>query len=116
LDDRNPWVGKAAARALEVLHWRPGDEARLARLLVALEKWDDAASLGAAAGEPLVQTAVRCDDQIRCDAIRCLAAVDAPKAMEAIAMLLRHRNEKVADAADKVLNAAENPASGIQAG
>ena len=109
MSDGNPWVRRAVAKALDVVHWHPTGEAETARFLVAQERWDDAARLGPMVVPPLVAAVDLADPQTRSGAIRCLAGMGDPDAAKAIASLLHHENQSVVDAVAAALNNAPGP-------
>ena len=84
LSDSERGVQFAAARSLETLRWQPSRAPEKARQLVALEKWSEAAAIGAEAVDAVVSTLAWNDALIRRRAIDTLVQIGGAKAISAL--------------------------------
>lgn len=90
LKDKEHDVQKGAAKILDKLGWKPGDDKEKAQYLIAKQEWDELAKLGEPAIEPLIQALK--DDYILSDAARALGAIRNARAVEPLNQALKDNN------------------------
>jgi HEAT repeat protein len=110
LSDSDLGVRSSAARSLEILRWQPEKPAQKARQLVALERWSDAANLGAEAADALAEALTRKEPRTRQRIIEALVQVGGTKAVAALRALATNPIASIREEATAALNILESTA------
>jgi HEAT repeat protein len=103
LTDKDEWVCKAAAKALQNVSWEPVDPAQRARQCVLLEKWDEAAQAGEAAVPALTIASASRISTTRMAAVKALARISSAKIGEPLAARLSDDVPEIRKAAAQAL-------------
>lgn len=85
LTDKDEWVCKATAKALQGVAWEPADLTQRARQCVLLERWDDAAKVGEPAIPALATASNSRISATRLAAVKALSQINSAKTAEALA-------------------------------
>ena len=109
LNDRKSSVRSEAARTLELLGWRPLNTSQRALKAVACRQWDDAASLGIAAIDPLVTAAQDQDKDIRLKAVEALGQIGGEHVVGPLVEALEDRERSVRKEAARALGQIGDP-------
>jgi HEAT repeat protein len=96
-------VQLAAAKSLETLRWQPANATEQARYFVALEKWQDAAALGASAIDALAGVMNWGETAARRRAIEALVQIGGPQAESALITIAAETDEGVRSDAKSAL-------------
>src|SRR3989442_3119436 len=88
LNDKDCHMREAAARALDALEWQPVDDTQRASRAIALNQYEEAASLGAAAVGPLVAVLESDNLSLQVEAAKALGKIrDVPAVKAMLAVL-----------------------------
>ncbi|HEX8142335.1 MAG TPA: HEAT repeat domain-containing protein [Pyrinomonadaceae bacterium] len=91
LKDHDPKLRQAATEALKALKYEPEDKQQRAKLLVAAQEWDEAAKLGAAAIEPLVDALQGSDENLRKAIAEALVKIRGDRVIKSLTPSLSDR-------------------------
>lgn len=107
LHDKDTWVRRSAAKALDSLQWTPSDETESADYYIASRAWPQLTSLGEAAVEPLMATLEDSDWKTRRHAAETLGQLKDRRAQEPLAACLADPHLSVRKTAAHALLALE---------
>lgn len=104
LEDRNEYVRLAAAKELESLGWQPTDDSQRALHTIAIGDWDRAATLGAAAIQPLVAAIKNGTTPSEREAVaKALSEIRETQAVQPLVAVLKDKDSSVREAAARAL-------------
>ncbi|MFN7140193.1 MAG: HEAT repeat domain-containing protein [Limisphaerales bacterium] len=101
--DEDRFVRDAALYSLNLLHWKPANDAELVLRDVILQRWETAALFDSVALEPLVMVLESEDPAVCKGAIETLGKIGDKRAEEALAVMLGHHDKSVRTAAAQAL-------------
>lgn len=103
LNDTNPDIRWCAAKALEILGWKPSGVEQKVGYFLALGKWDELVEIGSPAVEPLIEALKSEDSDTRRNASKALGELKDPSAVGPLIASLRDARSYVRRNAVKAL-------------